>query len=279
MAGLQAFKAFGLRSMADIMADRAIAKHCQLNEAYRPHPLIFEAWNRAVYEGSVQCKVRAEDRAFVTSSTFPLPKKGVPILLIHDRADLTKGPAKSLSNETHEKMAFKLIGRLHASVPKLRVTVICHYADTRSKVKELMRTYDKRNQVMVTTIDAYEGQEQEAIIVITTRTSGSSNFVVDEKRTASAITRPRDFVAVIGDLEYLRAGELWSRYLLASVSLAPPVDASYVDLVCQKDFVAQYSDTGRLLDKEGKPVTSSSMLAVQWVEAATPQTASGSKSS
>ncbi|KAH7701288.1 hypothetical protein AAVH_31581 [Aphelenchoides avenae] len=95
-AGLGAFKAFGLRSMADIMAVRAIARHCELNEAYRPHPLIFKPCNLAVYEGSVQCNVRAEDRALMTKSTFPLPKQGVPILLIHDSARFTKGPAKSL---------------------------------------------------------------------------------------------------------------------------------------------------------------------------------------
>ncbi|KAH7708297.1 hypothetical protein AAVH_24457 [Aphelenchoides avenae] len=74
LTGMEAFKAFGLRSMADVMADRAIAKHCELNEAYRPHPLIFKPWNLAVYGGSVQCNVRAEDRALITSSTFPLPK-------------------------------------------------------------------------------------------------------------------------------------------------------------------------------------------------------------
>ncbi|KAH7687873.1 hypothetical protein AAVH_40575 [Aphelenchoides avenae] len=277
-AGLEAFKAFGLRSLADIMADRAIAKHCELNEAYRPHPLIFEPWNLAVYEGSVQCRVRAQDRALITRSTFPLPKQGVPILLIHDRTSFTKGPAKSLSNETHETMAFRLIARLHCSVPKLKIAVICHYSDTRSKMKELMRIYDKRAQVTVTTIDGYEGQEQEAVIVITTRTSGSSNFVVDEKRTAAAITRARDFVAVIGDLDYLEAGALWSRYLVASVKLTPPVDTSYVNLICQKDYVSKYSETGRLLDKEGKPVTSSSVFAVQWVESPPQQPASGSKS-
>ncbi|KAH7710445.1 hypothetical protein AAVH_22265 [Aphelenchoides avenae] len=94
LAGLEAFKALGLRSMADIMADRDIVKHCQLNEACRPDPLIFIPWNRAVYERSVQCKVRAEDRALITRSTFPLPKKGMPIHLIHDKTGFIQGTSQ-----------------------------------------------------------------------------------------------------------------------------------------------------------------------------------------
>ncbi|KAH7708296.1 hypothetical protein AAVH_24456 [Aphelenchoides avenae] len=174
-------------------------------------------------------------------------------------------------------MAFRLIARLHSCVPKLKIAVICHYLDTRNKMKEFMRIYDKRNQVTVTTVDAYEGQEQEAIIVITTRTSGSSDFVADEHRMAAAITRPRDFVAVIGDLQYLGAGETWSKYLVSSITLTPPVGPDYVDLICRKDFVAKYSASGRLLDMENKPVTTTSVFAVQWVEAATPQAAPSSK--
>jgi superfamily I DNA and/or RNA helicase len=71
----------------------------------------------------------------------------------------------------------------------------------------------------INTVDAFQGQEKEIIIINCVRSNksmslkGSLGFLVDERRMNVAITRAKHFLFVIGNKRTLSKNEKWAGFI------------------------------------------------------------------
>lgn len=74
---------------------------------------------------------------------------------------------------------------------------------------------NKRDNLRISTVDAFQGQERDAIIISTVRSNADRNigFVRDEKRLNVAITRSKNSLFVFGSAITLSSDEIWAQYL------------------------------------------------------------------
>lgn len=67
----------------------------------------------------------------------------------------------------------------------------------------------------VSTVDSYQGQERDIIIISTVRSNlrGNVGFLQDERRINVALTRAKESVIVVGNSRTLNNSQIWKNYL------------------------------------------------------------------
>jgi len=99
-----------------------------------------------------------------------------------------------------------------------RCCVITPYREQRSMLlKAFALVFDgegaaSRLGVQVSTIDGFQGQESDVIIVSTVRGGGNSGgvgFLADVRRMNVALTRAKRSLWVVGQVDALRRSEMW----------------------------------------------------------------------
>jgi hypothetical protein len=116
----------------------------------------------------------------------------------------------SLVNSTERAALYQLLNALHKRVSAARVSlkllVICPY---KGQLEIVTRdTADKHYafQLSVATVDAVQGGEADMVILLMTRASGDTQFLLDRHRLNVALSRARDSVIILGHLDCLAAG-------------------------------------------------------------------------
>ena len=68
---------------------------------------------------------------------------------------------------------------------------------------------------MVNTVDSFQGQEKDLIIVSTVRSNdkGSIGFLGDERRINVTITRSKHLLIVVGNPQTLQKNGTWHQYI------------------------------------------------------------------
>lgn len=71
------------------------------------------------------------------------------------------------------------------------------------------------SEIKVNTVDSFQGQEKDVIIVSTVRAnpSGLIGFLNDDRRTNVAITRSKHLLIIIGHLKTLSTSKSWCAYI------------------------------------------------------------------
>eukprot|EP00884_Botryococcus_braunii_P002430 jgi/Botrbrau1/12188/Bobra.0186s0095.1 len=95
------------------------------------------------------------------------------------------------------------------------VAILAPYSSQVDLLLRLLSRIKLRKKVTVSTVDAYQGREADAVVITTVRRNevGSLGFVTDERRLNVAITRPRRGLVLIGSPTTLSADPNWWRYL------------------------------------------------------------------
>jgi superfamily I DNA and/or RNA helicase len=121
----------------------------------------------------------------------------------------TKGSSgTSLQNEGELKIAEKLL-EAESLNPK-RTAFISPYAGQVDAAKEMLP-----KNMRISTIDSFQGQEQEAVIISLVRSNedGTIGFLKDYRRMNVAITRAKEQLFVIGDSATLGADNFYTTFL------------------------------------------------------------------
>ena len=70
-------------------------------------------------------------------------------------------------------------------------------------LRKLLQTESLRNlDINIDSVDGFQGKECDVVIFSITRTVGSFRFLADERRLNVALSRARDKLIIIGNLDY-----------------------------------------------------------------------------
>lgn len=130
--------------------------------------------------------------------------------------------SRSLFNRVEAEVVLELVEHLMTILPpnkfKGRVGVISPYKE---QIRTLKNVFEKKfgrqisNEIDFNTVDGYQGQEKEIIIMSCVRASETGNvgFLSDVRRMNVALTRARTTLWILGNAESLSRNKVWARLL------------------------------------------------------------------
>lgn len=150
---------------------------------------------------------------------FPLtPYRFFNIVSKHQANELSR----SLYNVLEAQVALEMVEKLIKTLPdgKLdgKVGIISPYKE---QIRELKRTFTRRyglsilNEIDFNTVDGFQGQEKEIIIMSCVRASENGNvgFLGDVRRMNVALTRARTTLWILGNQSSLLRNKVWKKLI------------------------------------------------------------------
>ncbi|XVF06253.1 hypothetical protein REPUB_Repub06bG0031900 [Reevesia pubescens] len=190
---------------------------------YRCHSAILDLPSRLFYEGElIACK---EDNSFsITSKVDLFPNKEFPVLFFGIQGcDEREGNNPSWFNRIEVSKVVDIINKLRASTDlnESDIGVITPYRQQVLKIKKVLETWDFFD-VKVGSVEQFQGQEKEVIIVSTVRSTVKHNefdrtyclgFLSNPKRFNVAITRARSLLIIVGNPHIVCKDPYWEKLL------------------------------------------------------------------
>lgn len=97
------------------------------------------------------------------------------------------------------------------------VAVISPYKAQVFKIRECVRKMQLRQlKVDVDTVDGFQGKECDCVLFSLARTTGTFRFLADQRRLNVALSRARDYIIIVGNVEYASHSALLSRIIKKS---------------------------------------------------------------
>lgn len=183
---------------------------------YRCHPALLRVPNELFYANRLRAGVRPAERA-------PLVE-GLEALTFVDVSG-TAGADKDFNQSPAEADLAALVVRrvCEAGLSAEQVGVICNFRKQVALVRKALDALGgEAAGAMVSTVDAFQGQEREIIIVSVAYRSGDLSFVEAPERLNVAITRARRHLLVLGDAAKLRRSRRYKALIDAAEVL--PLD-------------------------------------------------------
>ena len=200
-----------------------------LTEQYRMHPRLAEFPSKYFYEGKLQTADSVIQRSRHTrlgpSFPWPLVQEGYDALsvlgarepLVFFQVDgLQTQVGTSIANEHEARAAVRAIALLRQDgVATSAITVLTPYAAQVAALNKVLQQQlvGSPTQVAVSTIDKYQGQEQEYVILSCVASGrNASGHVTRGQRVNVSLTRARLGLIVLGNAQSLSHGEVWRAY-------------------------------------------------------------------
>ena len=210
---------------------------------YRFSEDVAQVPSQEFYEGRLRTGTPrdAEIAATLGISSFPWPKAGSngrisPVVFVPCTSEEDYGRS-SKSNAGQVALVKHIVSLLRQPTEdneenktRLRSASIAVLTPYSRQVQLLKQTIPAAMDVVVSTIDGFQGREGDIVVFTTVRCNveGEIGFVEDERRLNVAWTRPKLGLIVVGDKRTLETkSALWKRALAAcrEVVIAKPEDA------------------------------------------------------
>jgi superfamily I DNA and/or RNA helicase len=187
-----------------------------LRTQYRCHPAISGICSRAFYNSCLIDGVSAEQR--------PSLVRGLPPVSFVNCAAREERERESYKNTGEAGLALELLRLIRSSGPAgqgASVGVICMYRPQSTLLARLAREAGASvggagaggGLLKVSTVDAFQGSENDIILVLTSRSSPAGgregSFLSNAERVNVAISRARHHLIVVGSHDVLRDMGLW----------------------------------------------------------------------
>ncbi|TKS71172.1 PPAR-gamma DNA-binding domain-interacting protein 1 [Collichthys lucidus] len=221
-----------------------------LDTQYRMHEDICEFPSNAYYEGMLKTGVEQRNSVLrVGDKTMPIvfgDVKGETVRLVVNTA---KGNENSKANQEEKNKVIAIAKKLvtSAKIEQKGIVILSPYNAQVSEIKEALKK-EKLEQITVTTITKSQGSEWNYVIISTVCSLPSEKivkepdggwlskhlgFVDDPNQINVGITRAKEGLCIIGDLELLNCGGFW-RELLKHYKLHNAVTDADKITVCPK---------------------------------------------
>ncbi|PNT61766.1 uncharacterized protein LOC100839489 [Brachypodium distachyon] len=190
-----------------------------LNIQYRMHPCISSFPNAQFYERKILDGSNVLFPSYNEDYTC-LPFGSYTFINVTDGREDKEGTGNSRRNMVEVVVVLHLIQTIFKSRKRtgqgLSIGVVSPYSSQVDAIKRrLDKTYDKCDgfHVRVKSIDGFQGEEDDIIILSTVRSNGSGvvGFLADYQRTNVALTRARHCLWIVGHAHTLyKSGTVWT---------------------------------------------------------------------
>ncbi|XP_078437162.1 P-loop containing nucleoside triphosphate hydrolases superfamily protein [Wolffia australiana] len=195
---------------------------------YRSHPAILDLPSNLFYKGElIPCKDKSElDELMLQETTLGLPNKEFPVLFVGIQGcDEREGSSPSWFNRTEISKVVEIIQKLRSNADLARLSddigIITPYLQQVLKLKKALLTLDME-EVKVGSVEHFQGQEKEVIILSTVRSTVKHNefdrvhslgFLTNPRRFNVAITRAKSLLIIIGNPHVIAKDQHWDKLL------------------------------------------------------------------
>ncbi|KAJ3137888.1 DEAD-box type RNA helicase [Physocladia obscura] len=185
------------------LAERLVSlKHpvFMLETQYRMHPQIAEFCSSQIYNGWLMNSdwVHNYNRPW-----YENPEYSVVQFVAHSGTRHMRDSSGSSSNDLEAKLICTRLSQFLGEYadPNLSIGIICPYKAQKVLLESLLLTAlpQYRSQINVNTVDGFQGQERDLIILSLTRVDHVSGFLDDLRRVNVALSRARYNMWVYGD--------------------------------------------------------------------------------
>lgn len=191
-----------------------------LDVQYRMHPEISKFPSAQFYHSRLtdgEGMFEKNDRPW--HKEYPLtPYRFFDIVSRHQQSD----QSKSFFNAQEAKVAIELVENLMKILPDNKFTgrigVISPYKEQIRTLRDMFQRKWGRNilnEIDFNTVDGFQGQEKEIIIMSCVRASqsGSVGFLSDIRRMNVALTRARTTLWILGNKDSLKRDKIWNKLI------------------------------------------------------------------
>lgn len=192
---------------------------------YRSHPAILHLPSKLFYKGKLLA-CREEDMTPSKSSWLSLlPNKEFPVLFHGIQGcDEREGNNPSWFNRIETSKVVDIVKKLMAGGKGIReedIGVIAPYRQQVVKITQVLESFDMPN-VKVGSVEQFQGQEREVIIISTVRSTAKHNefdrtyclgFLSNPRRFNVAVTRSKSLLIIVGNPHIVSKDPYWHKLL------------------------------------------------------------------
>ena len=189
-----------------------------LNEQYRMHPKILEFPNEVFYDNIITSLVNENERLnekFMKCLQFPNEK--IPLLFYHFKSNEEITVNRSYKNEIEAELIFNLILKLlDLEIEVKDIGIITPYNGQKALLRRFFESFEKLKDIQIESVDGFQGQEKDFIIVSTVRNNyyGNIGFLENERRLNVTLTRAKCGMIIFGNCECLsKKNEIWKKLI------------------------------------------------------------------
>ena len=183
-------------------------KPVMLSIQYRCHPSIAKICSELFYQNKIRNGIGCDDR---------MPLFGMPTMCLFNVAcGNERFQGGSTCNDSEAIVVVALVKRLiELGVTSEEIGVIAFYKAQVDLISEPLSEGHKHPIVDISTVDAFQGDEREIIIITTAKTSKTS-FVDSQERINVAISRAKRHLFVVANARALMESKLWNTVCAAA---------------------------------------------------------------
>lgn len=196
-------------------------KSLLLRTQYRMHSGLAQFPNEYFYDNKLITGCADEERSLSQLKDF-WPHSNIPSLFIDIKSQETKDRyTNSYLNSEEVKVIIDLIRQFtNLGIAGHQIGIISMYEAQRRELQECLDAAPRSSnvsysQVQISSVDAFQGQERDLIILSCVRSNKNRNigFLSDIKRLNAALTRARMGLVLVGDSRTLMKDQIWYKLI------------------------------------------------------------------
>ena len=224
-----------MKSILDVLEELQNSESIRLLINYRSHPAIVHGL-KTIYRG-LEHGTSLENRSKVTKfEAFNLPSRDIPIMFLHlSDQDMKRNGDTTYMNRAQSKLACQIVSIIQKTklIQEVKVVILCVYSGDYFFLKDY---FAGSNRIIVKTLDGYQGESEDLVILVTTRSGpleddedgkkgnkrfNRYSFPLDQRRSVMALTRSKYAFALIGNFSLLMRGEVYSNFIRTMGKFTP----------------------------------------------------------
>ena len=187
---------------------------CQLDTQYRMHSSLFEFSSKEFYDNKILNGIDNKMRV-INHIKFPNPNYNIIFYNINGGEQI-ENKTNSCYNEIEVNKVIDILNNIQNNINDKSIGIITPYDSQKNKIKKaLFDNNINNNNIIVDTIDGFQGMERDIIIVSLVRSNnyGRIGFVNDNRRVNVLLTRAKYCLIVIGDENCLKRSGIWKKWI------------------------------------------------------------------